>query len=82
MPQMSLSWMDLGSVVASPWLLLLLAGASWLLAHVLTQIYTFYKNSRRLQCFPQPPKRNWLIGHLGMVSCQQGSSGVSAWMDF
>ncbi|XP_020020876.2 leukotriene-B4 omega-hydroxylase 3-like isoform X2 [Castor canadensis] len=68
MPQLSLSWLGLGSVAASPWLLLLLAGASWLLAHVLTQIYAFYENSRRLQCFPQPPKQNWLIGHLGLVT--------------
>uniref|UniRef100_A0A8C0W3G7 Leukotriene-B4 omega-hydroxylase 3 n=1 Tax=Castor canadensis TaxID=51338 RepID=A0A8C0W3G7_CASCN len=66
MPQLSLSWLGLRSVAASPCLFLLLVGASWLLARVLTWIYTFYENSRRLQCFPQPPKRNWLLGHLGM----------------
>ncbi|XP_076703102.2 cytochrome P450 4F3 [Callospermophilus lateralis] len=70
MPQLDLSWLGLGSMEASPWVLLLLVGASWLLARSLTWIYAFYENSRRLQCFPQPPKRNWLLGHVGMI---QGS---------
>ena len=68
MLELSLSWLGLGPVAASPWLLLLLAGASWLLAHVLAWIYAFCDNSRRLQCFPQPPKLNWFLGHLGLVS--------------
>lgn len=68
MPQLSLSWLGLGLEAASPWLLLLLVGASWLLARVLTRIYACYENSRRLQCFPQPPQRSWLLGHLGLVS--------------
>ncbi|XP_059107750.1 leukotriene-B4 omega-hydroxylase 3-like [Peromyscus eremicus] len=53
--------------VASPWQLLLLVGALWLLARILTQIYAAYGNYRRLRGFPQPPKRNWLMGHVGMV---------------
>uniref|UniRef100_A0A2K6GXV0 Cytochrome P450 family 4 subfamily F member 156, pseudo n=1 Tax=Propithecus coquereli TaxID=379532 RepID=A0A2K6GXV0_PROCO len=69
MPQLSLSWLGLGPLAASPWLLLLLVGASWLLAH----------NCSHLRCFPQPPKRNWFWGHLGMVSVAAGQVwGVSA----
>ncbi|XP_008561821.1 PREDICTED: cytochrome P450 4F6-like, partial [Galeopterus variegatus] len=67
MPQLSLSWLGLGPVAASPWLLLLLVGATWLLARVLSWTYAFYDNSRRLQCFPQPPKRNWFWGHLDLI---------------
>ncbi|XP_012518205.1 PREDICTED: uncharacterized protein LOC105825073 [Propithecus coquereli] len=66
MPQLSLSWLGLGPVAASPWLLLLLVGASWLLARVLAWTYAFYDNCSRLRCFPQPPKRSWFWGHLGM----------------
>uniref|UniRef100_A0A3Q2LJ67 Uncharacterized protein n=1 Tax=Equus caballus TaxID=9796 RepID=A0A3Q2LJ67_HORSE len=66
MPQLSLSWLGLGPVAASPWLLLLLVGASWLLARVLAWTYTFYDIVHRLRCFPQPPKRNWFWGHLGL----------------
>ena len=68
MLELSLSWLGLGPVAAFPWLLLLLVGASWILAHVLAWTYTSYNNSRRLRCFPQPPKRNWFLGHLGLVS--------------
>ncbi|XP_045709355.1 cytochrome P450 4F11-like isoform X2 [Phyllostomus hastatus] len=67
MSQLSLSWLALGPLAASPWLLLLLLGTSWLLARVLAWAYTFYDNCRRLRCFPEPPKRNWLLGHLGLV---------------
>ena len=86
MLELSLSWLGLGPVVASPSLLLLLAGASWLLARILAWIYAFYDNSRRLQCFPQPPRRNWFLGHLGLVSVGSRippvGSGGSGWMDF
>ncbi|XP_008985703.3 cytochrome P450 4F11 [Callithrix jacchus] len=68
MSQLSLSWLGLGPVAASPWLLLLLVGVSWLLVHVLTWTYTFYDNCRRLQCFPQPPKLNWFWGHQGLAT--------------
>ncbi|XP_063456851.1 cytochrome P450 4F11 isoform X2 [Pan paniscus] len=68
MLQLCLSWLGLGPVAASPWLLLLLVGASWLLARVLAWTYTFYDNCRRLQCFPQPPKQNWFWGHQGLVT--------------
>ncbi|XP_031515656.1 cytochrome P450 4F11-like isoform X1 [Papio anubis] len=68
MLQLSLSWLGLGPVAASPWLLLLLVGGSWLLARVLAWTYTFYDNCRHLQCFPQPPKQSWFWGHLGLVT--------------
>ncbi|XP_070375406.1 cytochrome P450 4F11-like isoform X3 [Equus asinus] len=66
MPQLSLSWLGLGPVAASLWLLLLLVGVSWLLARILVWTYTFYDIVRCLRCFPQPPKRNWFLGHLGL----------------
>nr|XP_005904201.1 PREDICTED: docosahexaenoic acid omega-hydroxylase CYP4F3 isoform X2 [Bos mutus] len=71
MLELSLSWLGLGPVAASPWLLLLFTGASWLLARILAWTYTFYNNSRRLQCFPQPPKRNWFLGHLGLIQSSE-----------
>ncbi|XP_045429546.1 cytochrome P450 4F3 isoform X3 [Pipistrellus kuhlii] len=71
MLQLSLSWLGLGTLAASPWLLLLLLGASWLLARFLAWIYTIYDNSHRLRCFPQPPKRNWFWGHMGMVKSNE-----------
>ncbi|XP_053075685.1 cytochrome P450 4F2 isoform X1 [Acinonyx jubatus] len=64
---LSLSWLGLGQVAASPWLLLLLVGVSWLWARVLAWSYSFYDTCCRLRCFPQPPKRNWFWGHLGLV---------------
>uniref|UniRef100_A0A8C4KYH6 Uncharacterized protein n=1 Tax=Equus asinus TaxID=9793 RepID=A0A8C4KYH6_EQUAS len=73
-----LSWLGLRPVAASPWLLLLLVGASWLLARVLAWTYTFYDNCCRLRCFPQPPKWNWFLGHLGLVTpTEQGMRVVT-----
>nr|XP_017194239.1 cytochrome P450 4F3 isoform X2 [Oryctolagus cuniculus] len=57
--------------LSSPWLLLPLIGACWLLAHILTWTHAFYENTRRLRCFPQPPKRNWFLGHLGMIQSSE-----------
>ncbi|XP_048198458.1 leukotriene-B4 omega-hydroxylase 3-like isoform X2 [Perognathus longimembris pacificus] len=76
---LSLSWPGLGPLVPSPWLLLLLAGACWLLARVLTHVCTFCANTRRLRCFPQPPRRNWLLGHLGLAPpTEQGMKELTA----
>ncbi|KAI5196283.1 Cytochrome P450 4F2 [Manis pentadactyla] len=73
MPQLSLSWLGLDTAAASPWLLLLLVGASWLLARLLAWACTFYDTCSRLRCFPQPPMRNWFCGHQGLVpSDEQG----------
>ncbi|KAL4827629.1 hypothetical protein H8958_002459 [Nasalis larvatus] len=68
MLQLSLSWLGLGPVAASPWLLWLLVGGSWLLARVLAWTYTFYDNCHCLQCFLQSPKQNWFWGHQGLVT--------------
>lgn len=75
MSQLSLSW--LGPEVTSPWQLLLMVGASCILVQTVTQIYSAYGNYRRLRAFPQPPKRNWFMGHVGMVSVASGWVGVS-----
>ncbi|KAK2087570.1 hypothetical protein P7K49_033477 [Saguinus oedipus] len=37
-----------------------------LLLQFLRLCQSFYITCRRLRCFPQPPRRNWLLGHLGM----------------
>lgn len=77
MLQLSLSWLGLGPLAVSPWQLLLLVGASWLLARFLAWTYTFYDTCCRLRCFPQPPKRNWFWGHLGMITpSEQGLRDV------
>ncbi|XP_052602682.1 cytochrome P450 4F6-like isoform X3 [Peromyscus californicus insignis] len=66
MLQLSLSWLGLGPVAASPWQLLLLGGALFL-ARILAWIYSLYDNSCRLHCFPQPPSRHWFWRHMGMI---------------
>nr|XP_023408052.1 docosahexaenoic acid omega-hydroxylase CYP4F3-like isoform X4 [Loxodonta africana] len=68
MSLLNLSWLGLWPGATSPWLLLLLAVACWLLARFLAWIYAFYDNCCRLRCFPQPPKRNWFWGHLGLIT--------------
>ncbi|XP_050001985.1 cytochrome P450 4F4 isoform X2 [Alexandromys fortis] len=78
MPQLDLSWLGLSLEAASPWLLVMLIGTSWLLARVLAQSYTYYGTYRHLRGFPQPPKRNWFLGHLGMVPpTEQGLKEVT-----
>nr|XP_054362653.1 cytochrome P450 4F11-like isoform X2 [Mirounga angustirostris] len=67
MSQWSLSWLGMGQLAASPWLLLLLAGATWLLARVLAWSHRLHDICCRLRCFPQPPKRSWFWGHVGLV---------------
>nr|XP_019592399.1 PREDICTED: phylloquinone omega-hydroxylase CYP4F2 isoform X1 [Rhinolophus sinicus]XP_019592400.1 PREDICTED: phylloquinone omega-hydroxylase CYP4F2 isoform X1 [Rhinolophus sinicus] len=78
MPQLSLSWLGLGPLAVSPWQLLLLVGASWLLARFLAWTYTFYDTCCRLRCFRQPPRRNWFWGHLGLITpSEQGLRDVT-----
>ena len=72
MRYLDLSWLGLGPMSASPWLLFFLVGISWFLARFLTQLYTLYAKCLRLCGFPQPPKKNWFWGHLGMVSMLTG----------
>ncbi|KAJ8798151.1 hypothetical protein J1605_016784 [Eschrichtius robustus] len=38
-----------------------------LLLQFLKLCWHFYITWCRLRCFPQPPRRSWLLGHLGMV---------------
>ncbi|XP_006876887.1 PREDICTED: leukotriene-B(4) omega-hydroxylase 1-like [Chrysochloris asiatica] len=78
MSLLSLSWLGLWPGTASPWLLLLLVGASWILARILAWTYTFYNMCNRLRCFPQPPMRNWFLGHLGTITpTEQGLKDVT-----
>ncbi|XP_006898397.1 PREDICTED: leukotriene-B(4) omega-hydroxylase 2-like [Elephantulus edwardii] len=73
MSLLNLSWLRLWPSTASLWLLLLLTGVFWLLVQVLAWIYVFYNKCSRLQCFPQPPVRNWFLGHLGLIrSSEEG----------
>ncbi|ELK02939.1 Cytochrome P450 4F22 [Pteropus alecto] len=37
-----------------------------LLLQFLRLCWHFHIICRRLRCFPQPPRRNWLLGHMGM----------------
>lgn len=80
MLQLSVSGLVPAFVLASPWHLLLLGAASWLLARILAWTYSFCENCSRLRCFPQPPKRNWFLGHLGTVSMAAYRTGVSGWV--
>ncbi|XP_072347360.1 cytochrome P450 4F3 isoform X2 [Scyliorhinus torazame] len=41
--------------------------------YVLELLRSFWENSRRLKCFDGPPRRSWLMGHLGMIrSTEEG----------
>nr|XP_058148558.1 cytochrome P450 4F2-like isoform X1 [Dasypus novemcinctus] len=68
MQLLSLSWLGPGPTAPSPWLLLLLIGTSWLLAHALAWSYAFFDKCRHLRCFQQPPKLNWFWAHLGLMN--------------
>ncbi|XP_075411642.1 cytochrome P450 4F2-like [Tenrec ecaudatus] len=68
MSMLNLSWLGLWPEGAPLWLILLLAGASWLLACILAWSYAIHDKSHRLECFPTPSMRNWFLGHLGMIS--------------
>ncbi|XP_005360744.1 cytochrome P450 4F5 [Microtus ochrogaster] len=67
MLELSVSGLDPTSVLASPWHLLLLGAASWLVARILAWTYSFCENCSRLRCFPESPRRNWFLGHLGLI---------------
>ncbi|XP_045145625.1 cytochrome P450 4F3-like [Echinops telfairi] len=71
MSLLSLSWLGLWPQGASLWRLLLLIGGSWLLARILAWTFTFYDQCNRLRCFPQPPVRSWLLGHLGLIQSSE-----------
>ncbi|XP_035944966.2 cytochrome P450 4F3-like isoform X1 [Halichoerus grypus] len=71
MSHWSLSCLGLGQLAASLWLLLLLAGATWLLARILAWSHRLHDICCRLRCFPQPPKRSWFWGHVGLVKSNE-----------
>ncbi|XP_036613796.1 cytochrome P450 4F3-like isoform X2 [Trichosurus vulpecula] len=48
-------------------LLAFLALGTWILVKGLICVQQYYINCQRLQCFPQPPLKNWLFGHLGLA---------------
>lgn len=80
MQSLSPSWLGVDPVLASPWRLLLLFGASWLVAKILAWVYSFYEKCARLRCFPQAPKRNWFLGHLGTVGVAGGWVGLGGYL--
>uniref|UniRef100_A0A670KBN5 Cytochrome P450 family 4 subfamily F member 22 n=1 Tax=Podarcis muralis TaxID=64176 RepID=A0A670KBN5_PODMU len=57
--------------------LLLLALLFRSLTDAFGMCHRFYVNCQRLRCFPEPPRRNWLLGHLNLVSV---ASGAAAWL--
>ncbi|XP_053563152.1 ultra-long-chain fatty acid omega-hydroxylase isoform X1 [Bombina bombina] len=58
-------------------LLLLLVTRSFL--KLVAYIYAYAENARRLRCFPEPPRRSWLLGHLGMIlPNEEGLTQVSS----
>ncbi|XP_034996907.2 ultra-long-chain fatty acid omega-hydroxylase isoform X1 [Zootoca vivipara] len=65
------------AAVSSLWLLLL-ALLFRLLTDAFGMCHRFYVNCQRLRCFPEPPRRNWLLGHLNIVMpCEEGLVKVS-----
>ncbi|KAL4648589.1 leukotriene-B(4) omega-hydroxylase 2-like [Arapaima gigas] len=57
--------------------LCLLVVALLLLLRVSQLLVKYSSNICRLQCFAQPPKRNWLLGHLGLMrNTEEGLQSV------
>lgn len=56
---------------SSVWGLLLLTALALLLI-VSVNVVQVSRRRRGLRCFALPPMRNWLLGHLGIVSPQDG----------
>ncbi|KAM4699935.1 ultra-long-chain fatty acid omega-hydroxylase-like isoform 2-T2 [Discoglossus pictus] len=48
-------------------ILLLLVLIFRTIVKVILFIHAYSENARRLRCFPEPPRRNWLLGHMGMI---------------
>ncbi|XP_060108382.1 ultra-long-chain fatty acid omega-hydroxylase [Heteronotia binoei] len=67
MPEMLVLDKALLGPTASSLLLLSLLGLS---VHFLLKVWGFFRryhiHCQRLRCFPEPPRYNWLLGHLGM----------------
>ncbi|XP_013923750.1 PREDICTED: cytochrome P450 4F22-like [Thamnophis sirtalis] len=56
------------TMVISSLLLCLLALLIQQCLKVFDICYRYYVNCQRLRSFPQPPRFNWLVGHLGMIT--------------
>ncbi|KAJ6657721.1 hypothetical protein lerEdw1_002222 [Lerista edwardsae] len=40
--------------------------------------HAYYINCLRLRCFPEPPRRSWLLGHMGVIEpCEEGMATIS-----
>ncbi|XP_073471586.1 ultra-long-chain fatty acid omega-hydroxylase-like isoform X2 [Aquarana catesbeiana] len=45
---------------------------------VVLSVNAYITNAQRLRCFPEPPRRNWFLGHLGLVMPnEEGMNEVS-----
>ncbi|XP_074060433.1 cytochrome P450 4F3-like isoform X1 [Macrotis lagotis] len=62
-----LGLVGLNPVISSILLLAFLALSTWILTQLLTCVHRYYINCQRLRCFPQPPLKNWFIGHMGLI---------------
>ncbi|XP_067876968.1 ultra-long-chain fatty acid omega-hydroxylase-like isoform X4 [Heterodontus francisci] len=59
-----------GSIRAYLWcfvIALALITFAKIVLHVLKLLRHFCENCRKLRCFDSPPRRSWLMGHLGMI---------------
>ncbi|XP_074162379.1 cytochrome P450 4F3-like [Sminthopsis crassicaudata] len=62
----------LKSWIPSMLLMVFLVLSTWILIYGLTWVQRYCINCKRLRCFPQPPLKNWLLGHLGLGSTEEG----------
>nr|XP_033771930.1 cytochrome P450 4F22-like isoform X2 [Geotrypetes seraphini]XP_033771931.1 cytochrome P450 4F22-like isoform X2 [Geotrypetes seraphini]XP_033771932.1 cytochrome P450 4F22-like isoform X2 [Geotrypetes seraphini] len=53
--------------VVSALLLLAILLLFYVLQRVVIFMQRYATNVKHLRCFPEPPRRNWLLGHLGMI---------------
>nr|XP_033771935.1 cytochrome P450 4F22-like isoform X4 [Geotrypetes seraphini] len=53
--------------VVSALLLLAILLLFYVLQRVVIFMQRYATNVKHLRCFPEPPRRNWLLGHLGML---------------
>uniref|UniRef100_A0A7N4P318 Cytochrome P450 family 4 subfamily F member 8 n=1 Tax=Sarcophilus harrisii TaxID=9305 RepID=A0A7N4P318_SARHA len=61
----------LKSWIPSILLLVFLVLSTWILIYGLTCVQRYRINCKRLRCFPQPPLKNWLLGHLGLGNTEE-----------
>uniref|UniRef100_A0A803SU17 Uncharacterized protein n=1 Tax=Anolis carolinensis TaxID=28377 RepID=A0A803SU17_ANOCA len=61
-------------VAVSGLLLLVLAALLHLLLKGFGFCYHYYVLCQKLRCFSEPPRVNWFLGHLGLVSMAAGNT--------